>query len=237
MCPLLAVPLLPAALAALRWDLGGRRWVRPVLHLLALGLAAVPFLASLQNDKSLYTGAPHFSAVFYPVVSVCQGKALLIGCASQYGLYPHLLQPVFAFTGLSVLGFTAVMGLLLAASYLALWLFLARACDNRSAAFLGFASLLLNGWFSFFRAADFNPYFQYLPIRFVFPALLVPLGWRYLGRPTRGAYWGLLAFLSAGVLWNLDSGLPALLSLDGRLASPSCSATTGAPKSAGSGAT
>jgi concanavalin A-like lectin/glucanase superfamily protein len=209
--PLLAVPLLPAAFLALRWDLGGRRWVRPAVHALALGLTALPLLASLYNDRSPYTGAAHFSAVFYPVVAVCQGRALLIDCASQYGLYPHLLQPLFALTGLSVLSFTAVMGLLLAASYLGLWLFLARASGNRTAAFVGFASLLLNGWFSFFRAADFNPYFQYLPIRFVFPALLVPLGWRYLRRPTRGLYWGLLAFLAAGVLWNLDSGLPALL--------------------------
>src|SRR5439155_5522868 len=89
--PLLAVPLLPAALLALRWDLGGRRWVRPALHLLALGLAGLSFLACLQSDRSPYTGAAHFNAVFYPVVAVSQGQALLIDCASQYGLYPHFL--------------------------------------------------------------------------------------------------------------------------------------------------
>ncbi len=107
--PILAIPLLPAALLAMRWDLGGKRWIRPLLHLLSLGLVAVVFLASLYNEKGLYAGGVHFNAVFFPVVQVYQGKALLIDCASQYGLYPHLLQPLFAVVGLTVLSFTTVM--------------------------------------------------------------------------------------------------------------------------------
>ncbi len=39
---------------------------------------------------------------------------------------------------------------------------------------------------------------------------MVLLAWRYLRRPTRRLYWGLLVFLAAGVLWNLDAGLPSL---------------------------
>ncbi len=124
--PLLAVPLLASALAALRWDLGGRRLARPVLHLLVLGLAGLVFAACVFDDRGWYCGAFHFTAAFFPVVQVHLGKALLIDCASQYGLYPHLLQPLFALTGLSVRKFTVVMGLLTAGSYLALWLFLAR---------------------------------------------------------------------------------------------------------------
>ena len=210
--PLLAVPLLPAALAAMRWDLGGRRWVRPLLHAAALGLAGLVGLACVFSDRSPDCGLLHFTAVFFPVVQVHLGKALLIDCASQYGLYPHLLQPLFAAVGLSVLSFTAVMGLLTAGAYLALWRFLARAAKNRTAAFLGFGTLLFNGWFCFARCANFDLYFQYMPIRFVFPALLVPLAWRYLRRPGPRLYWGLTALLAVGVLWNLDSGLPALLS-------------------------
>jgi hypothetical protein len=175
--PLLAVPLLPAALLAMRWDLGGKRLVRPLLHLLALGLAGVVFLGSVFNDRGLCSGDFHFNAVFFPVVQVYEGKALLINCASQYGLYPQLLRPLFALTGLTVLGFSLVMALLNAGSYAALWAFLTRACENKSAAFIGFAALLFNTWFFFVRQTNLRPYFQYFPIRLVFPAFLVLLAW------------------------------------------------------------
>ena len=213
--PLLAVLLLPASLAALRWNVGGRRLVRPIFHVLAFGLAGVVFLACVFDDRAAYAGDFHFNAVFFPVVQVHLGEALLIDCASQYGLYPHLLQPLFAVAGLSVLKFTVVMALLTAGSFVALWLFLAQATKSRLAAFLGFAALLFNGWFSFVHCTNLDLYYQYMPIRFVFPALLVLLGWRYSRRPSRGLYWGLLALLAVGALWNLDSGLPALLELDG----------------------
>lgn len=68
--PWLALPLLPAALATLRWDLGGRRWVRPLLHLLAFGLAGLVFLACLGDAGGAYCGGFHFNAVFFPVVQV-----------------------------------------------------------------------------------------------------------------------------------------------------------------------
>jgi Concanavalin A-like lectin/glucanases superfamily len=209
--PLLAVPLLSAAFLAMRWDWGSKRFVRPLMHLIALGLAGMVVLGSLFDDKGEYTGGLHFTAVFFPVVQVYEGKALLIDCASQYGLYPHLLQPLFALTGLTILRFSLVMGLLTGGSYLALWAFLWRACENKSAALIGFAALLFNCWFSFVNRAGLDLYFQYLPIRFVFPALLVFFAWRQFYCPTRWLYWSLLTFLAVGVLWNLDAGLPALL--------------------------
>ena len=176
--PLLAVPLLPAALLAMRWDWGGKRRVRPFLNLLAVGLAGVTFLGSVFNDKGLYTSGSHFNVVFFPVVQVYQGKALLINCFSQYGLYPQLLLPLFCLVGLSVLSFTVVMALLTGASYTALWVFLWRACENKLAAFIGFAALLFNTWFFFSKQTALHPYYQYLPIRLVFPAFLVLLAWR-----------------------------------------------------------
>ena len=209
--PLLAIPILPAALLAMRWDWAGKRFVWPLVTFCAFGLAGVAFLGSVFNDTSLWTSGAHFNAVFFPVVQVFEGKALLVNCASQYGLYPQLLLPLFRLISLSVLSFTLVMGILTAGSFAALWGFLARACENKSAAFIGFAALLFNSWFSFTKWANFDLYFQYFPIRLIFPALLVLLAWQYLRRPTRRLYWGLLIFLGVGVLWNLDAGLPSLL--------------------------
>jgi hypothetical protein len=209
--PLLAVPLLPAIFLAMRWDLGGRRLVRPLLHLLALSLVGVVFLACVFSDKVRDAGGSDFNVMFFPVVQVYEGKALMINCASQYGLYPQLLQPLFGLIGLTILSFTLVMALLLAGSYAALWAFLSRICENKLAAFVGFAALLFNSWFFFVRQSSPDLYFQYFPIRFVFPALMVLLAWRQLRQPARWLYWALLAFLAVGVLWNLDAGLPSLL--------------------------
>jgi hypothetical protein len=209
--PLLAIPILPAVLLMMRWDIGGNRLVRPLLTVLAVGLAGVVFLGCVSNDRGPYSGGLPFSAMFFPVVQVYEGKAVLIKCASQYGLYPHLLQPIFCLTGLTILSFTLVMGLLTAGSYTALWAFLSRACANKTAAFVGFAALLFNGWFCCVHLMEYDLYFQYLPIRFVFPAFLVLLAWRQLRRPARWLYWALLAFLAVGVLWNLDAGVPSLL--------------------------
>jgi hypothetical protein len=209
--PLLAVPFVPAVLLVMRWDLGGGRFIRPLLHLAALGLVGVIFLCDVFTDKGPYCTELHFTAVFFPVVQVYEGKALLIDCASQYGLYPQLLLPLFRITSLSILTFTLVMALLTAGSFIALYRFLCRACENKTAAFIGFAALLFNTWFSFVKWANLDLYFQYFPIRLVFPAFLVLMAWRYLRRPTRWLYWTLLAFLAVGVLWNTDAGLPSLL--------------------------
>ena len=88
------------------------------------------FVACVFTDKGLYSGELHFTAVFFPVVQVYEGKGLLMNCASQYGLYPQLLLPLFRVISLSILTFTLVMGLLTAASYAALWRLCARLCEQ-----------------------------------------------------------------------------------------------------------
>jgi hypothetical protein len=209
--PWATLPLLGASLVALWW--GGRgRLLRAASHALVLALLALLALVCTYDQKGAYAGHVHFNAMFDPVVQVQQGKALLVDYTNQYGLYPHFLQPVFACVGLSVLTFTAVMGLLTAGSYAALWVFLAGATRSRAAALLGLLALVYHNWFEGWAHSGEDLYFQYHPVRLVFPAALVLLAWHYLHRPGRGLYWGVSTLLAAGVLWNLDSGLPALLS-------------------------
>jgi hypothetical protein len=212
--PLASLPLLVASLAALAWCRNEVRWVRIVLHLLVAFAVGVMVLGCLFDEKAIYAHHAHFSAVFTPVVQVHHGKDLLIDCTNQYGLYPHFLEPIFAWVGLSVWKFTIVMGLLLAVSYAVLWLFLSQALRYSLTAFIGFLALVSNTWFYFVRASsgDFNlyidPYFQYFPIRMLFPASLVFLAWLYFQHGGRWLYWGTMVFLAAGVLWNIDAGLP-----------------------------
>jgi hypothetical protein len=214
--PSLALPLVCALFLALWTNLGEQRVLRSAFHLWALGLVGVLFVASLCNEGSSYVSHLHFTAVFNPVAQVHLGKALLLDCSSQYGLYAHFLQPIFSLFGLSVLKFTVMMGLLTAWSYLALWAFLSRATSNRLAALLGFFALVFASWLYVRTPEDgkapfIDLYFQYYPIRFVFPAFLVLLTWKYLNRPARSWYWGTMVCLAAGVLWNLDAGLPTFL--------------------------
>jgi hypothetical protein len=194
------------------------RWGRALAHATVAVLLVLLFLLHLMDPTDLFAHRSHFTAAFSPVVAAHQGKVLLVNATSQYGLYPHFLQPLFALTGLSVRGFSAVMGLLTAAGCTALWLVLAGLTQSRRVALLGFGAFLFNGWFTFVNLASphakttIDLYYQYYPIRFVFPAALVLLAWRYWRRPTLAGYWGATLLSAASVLWNLDTGAAALLS-------------------------
>src|SRR5262249_9594987 len=207
--PLAALPLFLGALAAFRFAWNGR-WSRWTAHALALALIMVVGLACVFDEGGTYSQNWHFAAAFNSVVQVHFGKALLIDGRGQYGLYAHFLQPLFALGGLSVLKFTLVMALLLAASYVALWVVLRQAVRNQLVALCGFFALVFTGWLSLRFPKDgrfqwVDPYFQYHPIRFLFPTLLVLLGWKYFRQPSRRLYGGTTVLLSVGVLWNFDS--------------------------------
>lgn len=211
--PLLAIGLFAVSLAALFGSGRRQRLIAAGGQLLALAMVAVVFLTNLFDEKWFYAGSLHYNAVFDSIVQVHRGKALLVEGTNQYGLYAHFLQPIFALIGLSVLKFTAVMGLLTAAGYLALWTVLRQATQNPALALLAFLALLFNHWFCFMvKMLPMELYFQYMPVRFLFPALVVLLAWRHGQHPTRFLYWGTMLLLSAGLLWNLDSGVPAFLS-------------------------
>jgi hypothetical protein len=212
--PLASLPLFLSTLAALTWPWQGRR-VRRAAQALAFALVAAVCVACVFDENGAYCRNWHFTAVFQSVVQVHFGKALLVDCHGQYGLYAHFLQPLFAVLGLTVPGFTAVMAALLGVSYASVWQVLRRTVRNQLVALVGFFALVFTSWFYLrfskdgrFSWVDF--YFQYHPIRFLFPALLVFLGWRYFRRPGPGLYGGTGALLAAGVLWNFDSGVPAL---------------------------
>ena len=216
--PLWTLSLLAISIGLIASSAGKRSGVRLAVDGMAFGLLACVFLTSLFNESGGNARSEHFTAVFDPVLQVHLGKALLINYASQYGLYPHFLQPVFAIGGLSVFRFTLVMGALLAVSYALLWWFLRQALHDQFVALFGFAALVCNSCLVYFddglgRTADtaIDRYFQYLPIRFVFPAVLVALAWSYFRSPRRWKYWATTTFMAAGVLWNLDSGLPAFI--------------------------
>jgi hypothetical protein len=202
---LLIFPVLAglAFLADRRWVAVAAKWV---VYAVSAYLAVVVFLSALLNRETMLPWAAHIDPVLYPLAQVHAGKTLLVNCAPLYGLYPHFLQPLFAVIPLSVYYFTGVMALLLVASLSAQWLFL-RSLTNNPIVFL--CGISAAAFFPHLttRLVTLDPYFQYWPIRVLFPSLILVLSSLYLrGRSSRLTYYAAFLCASLAILWNPDSG-------------------------------
>ncbi|MBN9420573.1 hypothetical protein ABS71_16350 [bacterium SCN 62-11] len=174
-----------------------------LLALLCLGL--VCYLHG--NDP--YMTHPHFNAVYYSMVQLFQGRILLLDFFNQYGLYPYYLLPWFRLVGLSVESFSLTMGVLNVVSFGLLYYCLLRICRRPAIASLGLLACVNLNYFAMKQLlwkmgvlGYLDPYFQYWPIRMLFPCLMLAMLVR--GCP----YWLGTLVVSAGCFWNLDSGLP-----------------------------
>jgi hypothetical protein len=172
--------------------------------LIVLAFALCVFsLDSVTNNQAFVVS---FGAVFHTMVQVFLGKQILVDFPHQYGMYPQFLVPLFRLVGLSVLKYTVVMGLLQAFAFWLIYRFLKKATVNPVGAALGFSGRIT---FSFLlgRVATTEYYFQYHPLRFIFPAGAIFLTHRYFARPNRRLYYLVFVLSSVAVLWNFDTGV------------------------------
>lgn len=203
------------ALAYLAWKFlkpplpPGARWTLVGAPLLALGL--ISFLH--PNDP--YMEHTHINAVFYSLVQVFEGRVLLHDFYNQYGLYPYFLLPLYRLVGLNTEIFSLSMGLLLMASFASLYLVLGRVCRPHWVLIGFWACLNLNYLYlkqimAVEVVLDFiDQYFQYWPIRLLFPSLMLLVLCRYFESGKKFYYLAGMLLFSAGCFWNLDSGVPA----------------------------
>jgi len=184
------------------------RWGGP-LYALASAAIVLPisfmYFFNGNGIQGLEINHDHLNAVLYPVVQVHAGKALLVDTTSQYGLYAQMLQPLFAVIGLDLMRFTLVMSLLVLISFLSIAIFLYFNVNNKLIAFLGFATVAYYGYL-FDKVEALDAYFQYIPIRLIFPALLLLLAWTYFRSRSRRSYYLMFGVASIGALWNMDTG-------------------------------
>jgi hypothetical protein len=195
---------------------------RPLYRILiTLTFAVLPGLLLMVHfglksvlDEPMFTY--HFDAVFDSVAQVFHGKTLLIQSGASYGLYAHFLEPVFRVIGLSVGSFTFVMGALLAVAYGCMFLTLVGTIQRATVVWLSAWSVLF-GSYLFFQSFSSEPYFQYRPLRLLFPALLVYAAHRWF--VTASGRWLLITnvIVALAPLWNLDSGLACVLAWFGFL--------------------
>jgi hypothetical protein len=161
----------------------------------------------------------HTDAVLYPITQVFGGKTLLADFTSTYGLYAELLNPLFHLIGLSVFKFTCVMTVLLLLGVIALFKAFTMIVKRVSFWFLFCCSLalIMSAWVLL--DPQDTPYFQYFPIRFLFPALgtflfIVILKSEKYSKRHENKWIALMGVLSAfGIFWNLDSGIPLIGSI------------------------
>lgn len=175
-----------------------------------LGAVFMHGLFDVAAMRSDFCWAMHFPAVFHSVWEVFNGRVLLRDVASQYGLYAHFLAPLFKLTGLTVFKFSALMSALAVGAYLFMLAVLRREIGSRARLWWAFALVVFLHYF-WGRLSHDEIYYQYVPLRLLFPALGLWLAQRWFYAGTPAAFRLATLACCVGVLWNIDSGAVLLL--------------------------
>lgn len=177
----------------------------------------IPYISALHLF-SIYKLDHHFDAVFYSMVQLFKGAPLGVdGFTNTYGLYPYFLNVIFKVTGLSVLKCSIVFCVLIAICYLLILYYLKNTVHNPLAVFLGFTSVvflpnLSVQLLSMKMMGIATPFYQYLPIRCLFPFLLLYLGASYIQNKNQYIYNLISVVCGLALLWNFESGVVTSLS-------------------------
>ncbi|MGB8352256.1 MAG: hypothetical protein WCD79_00050, partial [Chthoniobacteraceae bacterium] len=176
--------------------------------LLPRGLGTHSILMRDTAIISPFAWEVHFQAVAYSLTQLYAGKPLLTASPPLYGYYAEFLLPVFKVTGLSVFKFCVAMGVLQGVALAAIVSVVLRHLRLPLVKLFCYAALLyFVGSTCLVGRRAFDPVFQYWPIRFVFPALSIPV---YLWAARRGKASGWVAlgiFSGLALMWNLESGI------------------------------
>jgi len=183
----------------------------------ALLLAALVFLPrgiSIYSALDKGTGGTyalqlHFQACAFGLTQLCAGKALAL-VTPLYGGYAQMLLPLFRLTGLSVFKFALVMTTLFAVSGVSVVAVMVRFIRQPVVFVLGAMAILYYYALCYNWSPDpraFDPYFQYWPVRVLFPAISIPL-YLWVARRAEHALWlAMGVFCGAALCWNLESGI------------------------------
>lgn len=150
----------------------------------------------------------HFEPICYAVSRAVVGQFE----NHLYGLYPRFLAPLFQLIGLSVFKLSLVMSFLHLLTFaLLLRTFWVWSRNRLLTPLFALVLAYLGSIWGFFTLNGFDPYYEYHPIRSLFPAAALLGAAFYCRLPERrriigGLSVGLLA--GTAVCWNLDSGIP-----------------------------
>ena len=147
-------------------------------------------------------------AVVYTVSQVVAGKTLLVDMPAQYGLYAEMVAPVFRIIGLSVLKFTTLCAVLQVASLCAVFYVVQKVVREPALRIaIAGALVMVTCETPVWLIGIDERYFQYWPIRFIWPALSVLAFYWFCNRQSVSRALIVSIIGAIGTLWNADSGL------------------------------
>ncbi len=140
---------------------------------------------------------------------ISQGGTCLANVTPLYGCYGEFFRPLWTILIPSVKAITTVCVFLYLVAIFAATRFASRIIDEPEIVlFCGICLVALSSFYAFF-----DPYFQYWPVRTIFPCLALWLATAWQARPNGYKAFTLGIFSALAISWNLDSGVPVFLSL------------------------
>lgn len=175
-------------------------------------------IASISSVTLSTVWSVHLDAVIYAMNQVVHGKTIISDLPSQYGFYPEIIAPFFKIFGLSVLSVTLFFAVLHAIGLVAVAAMLKKYVHNSLLALLIFLTMLIPmSLFMYLNGSVEDIYVQYFPIRFFWPAVGLLLFSSQMSKPGRLKFSMLGAVAGISVFWNIDTGVPVLVSIGATL--------------------
>jgi hypothetical protein len=173
----------------------------------------LPLTWRVFSDRSNFALDDHFDAFFYSIVQAFYGATCLGDLFVQYGCYSEFLTPVLKVSGLSIVSVTLMMAALSALSACAIVVFAGRLIHSPIVLAMAVIWIGIAHNRVFFPEITPDPYFQYTPLRILFPSLSlwVVLSWQRRQAPTKAMLIG--AFSGLSICWNLESGVVVAVAL------------------------
>lgn len=160
------------------------------------------FSADAIPDAGMWPA--HLDAVFYPVIEIASGRTCLVEVVPQYGCYGHAVAPIWRLFGADLLSFTVLMaGAQLVSLASMIWFCRSILESQISLLACGLWLIIVTNRIFY---ADSEPYFQYDPLRLLFPSLALWGAILWCRRPTRMAAFCIGTFGALALFWNFDTG-------------------------------
>ncbi|MBF0297096.1 MAG: hypothetical protein HQK51_00115 [Oligoflexia bacterium] len=182
--------------------------IKKIILLSAFIFIIVSIRALYKNNMFYYPNSIfHVDAVFYSIIQVAKGTAMLTdGLVNTYGLYAQFLGPIFAnnihenFANIS-----KAFAILVAFCFSLFFLTLYFEIKNKLILYIGIISSI---WiYMFAKIRDNDYYFQYYPLRALFPALTFFMAFLYKKNQSKFLYFLSFPLFALGILWNPDHGI------------------------------
>ncbi len=147
-----------------------------------------------------------FNATYYSIVQALQGSLPFFDYQAQYGNYALFFIPLRLFSP-SISTVVVMVSCLILIAAGAIFLATQDLFKNRSLQYLVLAIIPYNYYF-----VHQETYWANLPIRLLFPSLIFLGATRYFIRRRSSTYFLTMVLGVLAPVWNLDTGIPAMLS-------------------------